>query len=137
LVEVLVADNDGVESGLVGEGEVGLAQDADAQALGDVDRAGGRLGVAGEDHEEGGFAGAVGTDQAVTVAGGQLDGDVFEEGAFAVGEGEVFGGDHKGFGLGCYRMRALAAMLARVSATSQGGTPITRPSKRIRPRSIP
>ena len=38
-----------------------------------------------EDLEKGGFAGAVGADQAVAVAGGELDVDVLEEDPLAIG----------------------------------------------------
>ena len=48
-----------------------------------------RLDLAGEDLQEGGFAGAVGADEAVAVARGELDVDVLEDDPFAIGKGDV------------------------------------------------
>ena len=51
----------------------------------------------GQDLQEGGFARAVGTDEAIAIAGGEFDVDVFEQNAFAKGQGNVCGADHGSF----------------------------------------
>jgi hypothetical protein len=43
----------------------------------------------GQDFQEGGFAGAVGADRAVTVAGGKFDIDVLEDHSLAIGERNI------------------------------------------------
>ena len=52
------------------------------------------LQLAAEDLHEGGFAAAVGTDQAVAVAVAEFDGHVFEQRLGAKLHGDVGGGDH-------------------------------------------
>jgi len=89
-----MAHQHGAGDGLVVEGELVLVEIGDAQARADEDLAAVGIALAGEDLEKGRFAGAVGPDQAVAVAGGELDVDVLEDDAFAVGQGDVGGVDH-------------------------------------------
>ena len=84
----------GFEDGADGEagGEGGLLADvADAGALAGGDFA--RVGLldAGEDGEEGGFAGAVGADEADAVRVAHRKAKVFEEGLRAEGLGQALG----------------------------------------------
>ena len=85
--EGLVAHDDGVDDA-VGV-EVVLVLPEDAELFGADD--GALLGVelAGEDLHEGGFAGAVGAGEAVAAAGGEGDGDIFEEELRAVAHGDI------------------------------------------------
>ena len=58
------------------------------------DIAGALLELAAEHLHERGFAAAVGADQAVAIAVGELDGDLFEERLGAELDGDVGGGKH-------------------------------------------
>ena len=89
-----MAHDHGVEDRLLVEGELVLAQHGDALAGADGDLPLVRFHLAGQDLQKGRFAGAVGADQAVAVAGGELDIDVFEDDPLAVSEGHVVGADH-------------------------------------------
>ena len=66
-----------------------------ADLAGGQHRAGGRLGLAGEDLGEGGLAGAVAPDEADLVAGGDAEADVLHEEASARADLELLGGDHR------------------------------------------
>ena len=59
-----------------------LLQEGETFAGSDGDLAFARLELPGEDLKERGFAGAVGSDQAVTVPFGKFDIDVFKQGFF-------------------------------------------------------
>ena len=69
-------------------------QDGDPLPGADEDLALVRLDLAGEDLQKGRFAGAVGADQAVAVAGGELDVDVLEDDPLAVGKSDIGGVYH-------------------------------------------
>src|SRR5690348_13412906 len=78
----LHAEDGAVEENVFAAGEFGMEAGADfeerAGAAGDFDFAGGGFGDAGEDFEEGGFAGAVASDDADDFAAEDVEGDVFE-----------------------------------------------------------
>ena len=118
LVQLRVAHDHGGERVDLVVGEVVLAQHAQAHVLGDHDPA--REGSWSPERQlqEGGLARAVGADQAVAVAGRELDVDVLEQRAAAEVEREAFGGNH-GFRLrACLRYwlpRAEANRTCRVA----------------------
>ena len=72
VVEPQVADDDRVEHGVVVEEALVLLEDGHAALRVEHDAAGGRLQLAGKYLDEGGFARAVRADDAVAVAGGEL-----------------------------------------------------------------
>ena len=74
-----VALHDDVEHALVFVAELVLVQLAQAQAGLQHDLADALLELAAQDFHERGLAAAVGADQAIAVAVGELDGDLFEE----------------------------------------------------------
>ena len=78
IVEVLVAHDDGVEDGVFVVLELILLEDGHARAGLEEDIAGRRLQLAGEHFQEGGFAGAVRADDAVAVAGCELQVDLLD-----------------------------------------------------------
>ena len=80
---------DFLEQGLAGEGGGFLLEIADGQVALAGDAAGFRLGFAGQDVQQGGLAGAVGTDQGDAVAGGHVEGEAAEQGAVGVGLADV------------------------------------------------
>ncbi len=86
--------DDSIEDHLVVEGELVLTEHCDplAGTHGDLPLV--SLNLARKDLEKGGFAGAVGADEAIAVAGGELDVHVLEENPLAVGEGDVGCADH-------------------------------------------
>lgn len=74
-----------------------------ADAAGGGDAAGGFFLEAEDGADEGGFAGAVGADEAADFAGAEGKGDVVEDGAVAEGDGKALdgeGGRHGDFGRG-------------------------------------
>ena len=91
IVEVFAGDGvgDDLVDGLAG-GEFDVLRDvAGARVAAHGDGAGIGLDLAGEDAEQGGFAGAVAADQAEAFAFGDAEGDVLEEEAGAEGFGEA------------------------------------------------
>ena len=74
IVEPGVAQDHRLQHLLVIVLELVLLQDRHPQVLGDDHLPGGGLQLPGEYLQEGGFAGAVGPDDAVAVAGGELEG---------------------------------------------------------------
>ncbi len=98
-----------------------LLEPAHALAGLEEDLPGGLLQLAGEDLEEGRLAGAVRADQAIAVAGGELQADVLEQHLLAEGHAEGTGGDHDGSNGGRGRDgRALCDQ-------GRGGEPYGRP----------
>ena len=97
LPQFLVAHDHGVEHGKFLEGELVLAQLADARVRFQRHDAGGGLEITAEDFHEGGLATAIGADQAVTGTGRELDGDIFEQRARAELHGDIGGTEHNGF----------------------------------------
>ena len=89
VVEPLVPADNRVEHGLLVVDELVLLEHGDALPRADGHLALIRFLLAGEDAEKGRLAGAVGADQAVAVAMGELDVDVLEDDALAVGQGDV------------------------------------------------
>ena len=89
-----VALHHDVEHALVLVGELVLVELAEPHARLQHDLAGALLQLAAEDLHEGGLAAAVGADQAVAVAVGELDGDVLEQGLGAELDGDVRSGKH-------------------------------------------
>ena len=96
VVEVLVAQDDGIQHGVGVVLEVVLLQNAHAVVLGDHHLAGGGLQIPGEDAQKGGLAGAVGADDAVAVAGDELEVHVLEERLAGEVQGDVVDSDHSG-----------------------------------------
>ena len=94
LEEARVPHDDGVEDRLLVEGELVLPQHRDPLAGADDDLPLVRLDLAGENLQKGRLAGAVGADQAVAVARGELDIDVLENDPLAVGKGDIGCADH-------------------------------------------
>ena len=76
--------------------EMVLLQNGHPLFLGDDDLAGGGLQIPGEDAEEGGLAGAVGADDAVAVAGNELQLHVLEQGLAAEVHAYIVDCDHVG-----------------------------------------
>ena len=72
IVKMLVAHDDGIHNGEVIVGVLVLLQYGDPLGGVDLHRAGGGVQVPGEDPQEGGLARAIGTDDAVAVAGQEL-----------------------------------------------------------------
>ncbi len=96
LKQALMPHDHGIEDGVLVEGELVLAQHRNALAGADGNLPLVGLGLAGENLEKGRFPRAVGADQAIAVAGGELDVYVLEDDALAVGESDVAGADHAG-----------------------------------------
>ena len=96
-IEPGIAQDDGVQHRVGIVLEVVLLQDAHALVVRDDDLAGGGLQFPGEDAQEGGLARAVGPDDAVAVAGGELQVHVLEEGLAAEVEAQIVDNDHGGF----------------------------------------
>ena len=94
IVEVLVAHDDGVEDGVFVVLELILLEDGHARAGLEEDIAGRRLQLAGEHFQKGGFAGAVRADDAIAVAGCELQVDLLEQDAAAELHAEVGNCDH-------------------------------------------
>ena len=94
LIQALVAHDDRLEHLVLVKLKVILLEHGHALARRDDDLAGGGLQIAGEHLEEGGLARTVGADDAVAVAGCELDVDVFEQRLAAVGQGHVLRCDH-------------------------------------------
>ncbi len=97
LIEPGIAQDDGVQNGILVVLEMILLQNAHALVVRDDDLAGGGLQFPGEDAQEGGLAGAVCADDAVAVAGGELQVHVLEEGLAAEVEAQIVDNDHGGF----------------------------------------
>ena len=74
--------------------ELVLAQLAQALVRVEHHVAGARLEIAAQDFHEGGFAAAVGADQAVAVAVAEFDGNVFKQRLGAELHRDVSGGKH-------------------------------------------
>ncbi len=72
VVEALVAEDHGVEHAVVVIEALILLENRHAPLRRELYRAGSRLQLAGEDLDEGGFAGAIGADDTVAVAAGEL-----------------------------------------------------------------
>ncbi len=83
-----------VQHALILIGELVLAQPGHALAGIERDIASRRFQLAGEDFHEGGFAAAVGPDQAIAVAVAKPDVDVFEQGFGPELQGDAGSGEH-------------------------------------------
>ena len=94
VVEVLVAHNDRVQYRVLVILEVVLLQDGHPLVGRDDDLAAGGLQVAGEDAEEGGLPRAVGSDDAVAVAGGEFQVHMLEQGLAGEVDADVADCDH-------------------------------------------
>ncbi len=96
LPQLLVSHDHHIDDALVFMSELVLAQLAQTH----VDRAhhvaGARFEIAAEDLHEGGFAAAVGADQAIAVAVAEFHRHVFKQGPGPELDGEVAGSDHEG-----------------------------------------
>ena len=84
-----MAHDHGIKNGVLVKGELVLAEHGESFARPLADLAPVRFKLAGQDLQKGGFTGAIGPDQAVTVAGGEFDVDVLEDYPLAVGKGDV------------------------------------------------
>ena len=94
VVEALVAHDDGVHDVVGVVGVLILLEHRHAGLGQDGDLAGGGLQLAGEDFQEGGFTRAVGADDAVADALGELEIHVGKEGLAAVGQAQVGNCNH-------------------------------------------
>jgi hypothetical protein len=90
-------DEDGVENTEFVKSELILVEDGNALAGAFADFAAVRIELAGEYFQKSGFTGTVCADQAITVAGSELDVDVLEDDSLAIGERNVGCGNH-----GCF-----------------------------------
>ena len=79
VVQVLVAHDDGVHDGVVIVGVLVLLQNGDPLGGVDLNGAGGRIQLPGEDAQEGGLARPVGADNAIAVAGQKLQIHMLEQ----------------------------------------------------------
>lgn len=93
-VETLVSHDDRMEDRFFVKGEMVLPQYCDPLADAYRDFSLVRFHFAGENVEKGGFSGAVGADEAVTVAGGEFNIYVLENDPLSVGEGDIGCVDH-------------------------------------------
>jgi hypothetical protein len=84
-----VPHHDGIEDRLLVEGELVLAEHRDPLTGGDGDLPLVALHLPRQDLQEGRFPRAVGADEPVAVARGELDVDVLEQDPLAVGKGDV------------------------------------------------
>ena len=96
IVKPLVAHHHRIQHGVGVILEVVLLQNGHPLFLGNNDLAGGGLQIPGEDAEEGGLAGAVGADDAVAVAGNELQLHVLEQGLAAEVHAYIVDCDHVG-----------------------------------------
>ncbi len=92
--EGLVAHEHGVDDAVSVVFEMVLLEHAETEIPGDLDRSGVRVLVAREHLDEGGFAGAVGSGEAITLAGIELHRDVLEEDLRAKALGDFLEQDH-------------------------------------------
>ena len=79
VIQVLVAHDDGVQDGVFVVGVLVLLQNGDPLARLDGNAAGGGIQIPGENPQEGGFARSVGADDAVAVAGQELQVHMLEQ----------------------------------------------------------
>ena len=96
LVQGLVAHDDRVQHGVGVIGVLVLLQHGHAHLGQDGHRAAGGLQLAGEDFQKGGFASAVGADDAVAVAPGELQVHVGEQGGALIAQGQIRNSNHVG-----------------------------------------
>ena len=89
-----MAYDHGIENGVLVKGELVLAEHRDALSPPPGNLATIRLKLTCQDLQKGGFSGAVRPDQAVAVARGELDIDVFEDDSLAIGESNIRCGYH-------------------------------------------
>ena len=94
VIQVLVAHDDGVHDGVLVVGVLVLLQNGNTLFGVDMDGAVGGLQLAGEDAQEGGLAGTVGADDAVAVAGQELQVHVLEQPLAAKLHAEIVDSDH-------------------------------------------
>jgi hypothetical protein len=93
-VQARRAHDDGVQDPDLLEGEVVLAENGHALACPEDDVPPVRFQFTGKDFEKRGLAGAVRADDAIAVAGGELEVDILEQDPIAKGESEVADGYH-------------------------------------------
>ena len=79
IIQVLVAHDDGVENGILVVGVLVLLQNGNPLGGVDGNGAGGGIQLSGENPQEGGFARAVGADDAIAVAGQELQIHMLEQ----------------------------------------------------------
>ena len=140
VVEVLVAHHHRIQHGIGVILEVILLQNGHPLFLGDDDLTGGGFQIPGEDPQEGGFAGAVGTDDAVAVAGDELQIHVFEQRLPAEVHAYVVDCDHlNSFHYGCFlRKRPIFSLSAQKSDGSSAAASCRRdPALRLNRPQIP
>ena len=94
IVQVLVAHDDGVHDGILIVGVLVLLQHGNPLVCLHHHSAGGGIQLAGEDAKEGGFACAVGADDAVAVAGQKLQVNMLEQPLAAKLHAEIRNCDH-------------------------------------------
>ncbi len=86
--------DDGVEDGVFIKSKLILLQKGDPLLRPNRYGSRVRFRLARQDLEKGGFAGAVGADQAVAVARHELDVDILEDDPLAIGKADVVCADH-------------------------------------------
>ena len=96
VVQALVAHDDRVHDGIGIVHRLILLEDGHSGLGVNIDAAGARLELAGEDLQERGLAGAVGADDTVAVAGGKLQVHLGKQRGSAVLQREVINSDHFG-----------------------------------------
>ena len=96
VVQALVTHDDRVHDGIGIVHGLILLEDGHSGLGVDIDVAGARLELTGEDLQERGFAGAVGADDAIAVAGGKLQVHLGKQRGAAVLQREVINSDHFG-----------------------------------------
>ena len=89
LIETLMTDQHGVGGGFLFKGELVLAEHCNTLAGADKNIPFVRVEPAGQDLQESGLPGTVGADNAIAVAGGEFNIDVFEDNPLAIGKGDV------------------------------------------------
>ena len=96
VIQALVAHDDRVHDGIGIVHRLILLEDGHSGLGVNIDVAGARLELTGEDLQERGFAGAVGADDAIAVAGGKLQVHLGKQRGSAVLQREVINSDHFG-----------------------------------------
>ena len=134
VIEALVAHHHRVQHGVGVILEMVLLQNGHPLFLGDDDLARGGLQIPGEDAEEGGLAGAVGADDAVAVAGNELQLHVLEQGLATEVHAYIVDCDHVGIlSSRSLRFSRRLLLLSVIAGQRSKRQPVPRRIKKRRP----
>ena len=134
VIEALVAHHHRVQHGVGVILEMVLLQNGHPLFLGDDDLARGGLQIPGEDAEEGGLASAVGADDAVAVAGNELQLHVLEQGLATEVHAYIVDCDHVGIlSSRSLRFSRRLLLLSVIAGQRSKRQPVPRRIKKRRP----